>query len=173
MSFSQDFSVSQSPVNPAYLIITDTSSGTDGLITARRIYIQDSDGNFIVPSGTTTSYITWTYPSPNPISLDILTQDVAANVKVEWLYAGNVMHYELDNNYCFSEFNKRFLYYLIQLQSLTYNIIQDTNYWGNVGIFWTNIIGAIKSVEIGNDIFASQQCLNRATFMQTNQDKYF
>jgi hypothetical protein len=172
MPFSQNFTVAQTSANPAFVIITDTSTGSDGAIDSRRIYITDCFGNYIVPSGTTTNYIDWPLVD-NPISLNILTQDTAANIKVEWLDNTQQILYELNNNYCFSEFNKQFLYYLIQLQSQTYNIIQDNNYWGNVGIFWTNIIGAINSVEIGDDIFASQACLNRATNMAQNQAYFF
>jgi hypothetical protein len=172
MPYSQNFSVAQTSANPAYVVITDTSTGTDVDIDSRRIYIQDSNGNYIVPTGTTTDYIEWPLID-NPISLNILTQDVAVNIKVDWLDEfGNIL-YTLNNNYCLSEFNKQFLYYLVQLQSMTYNIIQDNNYWGNVGILWTNIIGAINAVEIGNDIAAAQACLNRATYMAQNQAYYF
>jgi hypothetical protein len=172
MPFSQNFTVAQTSANPAFVIITDTSTGSDPAIDSRRIFITDCFGNYIVPSGTTTSFIPWALAN-NPISLNILTQDAAVNIKVEWLDSADNVLYELNNNYCLSEFNKQFLYYLIQLQSQTYNIIQDNNYWGNVGIFWTNIIGAINSVEIGDDIFASQACLSRATNMQTNEAYYF
>jgi hypothetical protein len=172
MPFSQNFTVAQTSANPAFVIITDTSTGSDPNIDSRRIYITDCNGNYIVPTGTTTNYIEWDLLD-NPISLDILTQDTAANVRVDWLDSTNTVLYTLNNNYCFSEYNKQFLYYLIQLQSLTYNVIQDNNYWGNVGTLWVNIIGAINSVEIGDDIFASQTCLNRATFMAQNQANFF
>jgi hypothetical protein len=172
MSFTQSFSVLQSPTNPAIVVLEDTSTGTNLSITSRRIYIQDYNGNYLVPDGVTTDYIVWPLAT-NPISLNILTQDTAVNIRVNWVNSLNVELYTLNNNYCLVEFNKQFLYYLIQLQSLTYNVIQDTNYWGNVAIFWTNIIGAINSVEIGNDIYASQVCLNRATFMQSQQSYYF
>lgn len=172
MPYSQNFTVSQTSANPAYVIVTDTSTGSDPAIDSRRITITDCNGNYIVPSGTTTNYIPWPLLD-NPISLNILTQDTAANVKVEWLDVGSNVLYELNNNYCFSEYNKQFLYYLIQLQSYTYNIIQDNNYWGNVGILWTNVLGAINAVEIGDDIFASQASLSRATYMAQNQAIYF
>jgi hypothetical protein len=174
MPFSPNFTVSQTPVNPAYIIITDTSTGSDPAIDSRRIYITDNNGNAVVPVGTTTNYIPWALVD-SAISLNILMQDMALNIKVEWIDNALIpsVLYDLDNNYCFSEYNKQFLYYLIQLQSYTYNIIQDNNYWGNVGIFWTNIIGAINAVEVGDDIFSSQTCLNRATFMAQNQSTFF
>ena len=181
MPYSQNFTVAQTPINPAYVIITDTSTPPNDYATynidSRRIYIRDSFGNFIVPDGTTTDYIEWPLLQ-NPISLNILTQDFAVNIQVEWRDSTvtpptNPVLYSLDNNYCFSEYNKQFLYYLIQLQAHNYNIIQDNNYWGNVGIFWANIIGAINAVETGDDIAASQACLSRATFMAQNQSIYF
>jgi hypothetical protein len=109
----------------------------------------------------------------NPISLDLLSTDTAVNVQVDWLDSSTNVLYTVNTNYCLAEFSKQFLYYLIQLQSLNYQIIQDSNYWGNVGIFWTNIRGAINAVEIGNDIFAAQVCLNRTIFMSQNQSFYF
>jgi hypothetical protein len=172
MPYLPSFSVSQTPSNPAYVLITDTSAGSDLGIAFRRIVIKDCNGNYIVPQGTTTDYINWEL-NENPISLDILKQDTAVNIQVLWYDADSQILYDVNNNFCLSQYNKQFLYYLIQLQSLNYNIIQDNNYWGNVGILWTNITGAINSVEIGNDIFASQTCLNRATFMAQNQDIYF
>lgn len=170
--FIQNFIVAQTPANPALVLVTDTSTGTDNLIVARRITILDSNGNYIVPAGTTTNYIDWPL-NENPITLNILNEDMALNVKVDWLYAANVVQFSQNQNYCFTEYNKQFLYYLIQLQSLTYNVIQDNNYWGNVGTFWVNIISAINSVQIADDIFSSQVCLNRATYMAQNQGNFF
>lgn len=174
--FTQNFEVSQTPINPAYVIITDTSIPSNSYATygidRRIITIKDVFGNFIVPAGTTNNYIDWALLN-NPISLMILTQDIAVNIQVDWLdLSGNVL-YTLNNNYCFSQYNKQFLYYLIQLQAHTFNIIQDTNYWRNINVFWANIIGAINAVQIGNDISASQACLNRATNMALNQAYYF
>ena len=172
MSFSPSFTVLQSPQNPALLFFQDTSTGDDIAIASRRIYIQGWDGNFIVPSEETTDYIIWPILDIE-FTVDVFTQDIAANVKVEWLDEFDAVLYSVNNNYCFSEYNKQFFYYLIQLQSLTYNVIQDGNYFGNLGTYWINIVGATNSIVIGNDIYASQVCLNRATNMMNNQSYFF
>ena len=172
MPFSPNFTVSQIPSNPALLVIDDTSTGSDPLIVSRVIYITNYNGDAVVPQGVLTSYIPFPYPG-NSMTINLLTEDSALNVRIEWLNAGGGVLYDVNTNYCFSQYSKQFLYYLIQLQSLTYNIIQDNNYWGNVGIFWTNVVGAINSVEVGNDIYSSQVCLNRANFMAQNQAIYF
>lgn len=172
MSFTQNFSVAQTALNPSLVIANDISTGVDAAIAQRRIYFKNSQGEYVVPVGTTTDYVEWVLVN-NPINVDLLTKDQALEVRVDWLSAGGTVLYTLTQKYCFSQYNKQFLYYLIQLQSLTFNVIQDTNYWGNVALLWTNIIGAINAVEIADDIYASQVCLDRATYMASNQEKFF
>ena len=111
MAYIPSFTVSQSPSAPGLVIITDTSTGTDPLINSRVIRIMDCYGNYIVPAGVTTNYILWPL-AQNPIILDLLTQDTAVNVRVEWLDAtipNPVVLYDVNQNYCLSEFNKQFL----------------------------------------------------------------
>jgi hypothetical protein len=172
MSFTQNFSVAQTALNPSLVIANDISTGVDAAIAQRRIYFKNSQGEYVVPVGTTTDYVEWVLVN-NPINVDLLTKDQALEVRVDWLSAGGTVLYTLTQKYCFSQYNKQFLYYLIQLQSLTFNVIQDTNYWGNVALLWTNIIGAINAVEIADDIYSSQVCLDRATFLASNQEKFF
>jgi len=172
MALVPNFSVSQTPATPSNIVITDTSTGSDVNIAKRRVYVETSQSAFLVPAGVTTNYTPWAYPTPS-ITLDILTTDQAVNVRVEWLDTFNNVLYQKAVNFCFSQFNQQFFYYLIQVQSQTYNVIQDNRYWTNMATYWANIIGAINAVQIGNDIFGSQTCLNRATFMMNNQLNYF
>lgn len=170
--FIPNFSVAQTPSAPGVLKFVDTSTGTDGSIDDRRIYIVTYNNTYLVPSGVTTNYTTWNFPDPD-ILINVLTEDISATVKVDWVNAFGAVLYTKSVNYCFAEFNKQFFYYLIQLQAHNYNVIQDNYYWGNAGIYWTNITGAINAITIGNDIGASQACLNRANMMKANQEKYF
>lgn len=172
MSFTPNFTVAQTALNPSLVIVSDTSTGVDANIAQRRIYFKNNSGEFVVPVGTTTDYVEWVLVN-NPINIDLLSKDQALEVKVDWLSAGGTILYTLTQKYCFSQNSKQFLYYLIQLQSLTFNVIQDTNYWGNVALLWTNIIGAINAVEIADDIYASQVCLDRASYLASNQEKFF
>ena len=172
MSSSPAFTISQTPTNPALVIAEDTSAGVDALIVSRRITFTTYSGSTIVPTGTSTSYVSWPLVT-NPITINLLQQDTACNVLVEWLGVTDNVLYSTSQTYCFAEFNQSYLYYLIAQQAQAYPIIQDTNYWSNVGIFWTNIIGAQKAVEIGGDISSSQASLDRATYMQTKAQLFF
>lgn len=173
MPFSPIFTVSQSAEAPTTCIFTDSSTGSDVLITSRRIYITDSGGNAVVPAGTSTAYISWAYGT-NPLTvLNLILVDTAVSVTVQWLDVSNAVLYEDDDSFCLAQNNKQFFYYLIQQQGLTPSIVQDANYFSNLAMYWTNIIGAIQAIEDASDLAGSQNCLNRATEMMTNESKYF
>lgn len=172
MPISPSFEISQSAIAPSVITATDNSTGSDAAISARRIYFQTSQGTYLVVSGTTTDYNTWSYADAEE-SFDVLTEDYALSITVQWVNVGGTVLYTLTQVYCLSEFNKQFFYYLVQQQAITPSILQDTTYASNMAVYWTNIIGAIQAVEIGADIAASQNCLNRATNMMNNQTLYF
>lgn len=172
MSFSPAFTVSQSAASPNLVVMEDTSTGSDGSITQRRVYIEDSTGAFIVPSGTTTDYIQWPL-GDNPISLNVLTQDTAANIKVQWLNVSNTVLYEDDANYALTQYNQQFYFYLIQQLALRPATYQDTNYASNLALYWTYIIGAINAIDTGQSLSASQSLLDLATNMENDQSLFF
>jgi hypothetical protein len=172
MPISPAFSISQSALNPALITATDESSGADAAITQRRIYFQTSVGTYLVESGTITQYEPWSYADVSD-SWGILTTDQALSITVQWLDVSNTILYTLTQVYCLAEYNKQFFYYLVQQQALTPGILQDQTYFSNMATYWMNIIGAVKAVEIGADIAASQNCLNRATYLMNNQSFSF
>jgi len=82
MPLVPNFSTSQSAGSPSVITITDTSTGSDVAVTQRRVYLLDWQGNYVVPSGTTTNYIQWPIAQAT-INIDCLTQDMALEVTVE------------------------------------------------------------------------------------------
>ena len=168
---SASFLVSQSASTPSSLTVTDNSTGLSGTITQRRVYVSNAYGEFLTGNGVV-NYTEWALAEAS-IVLDILTEDIGALIKVEWLNVSNVVVDEVENTYPLAEYNQQFLYYLLGLQGLTPGVYQDSNYSGNIAIFWTNIIAGINAVEYGNDIAACQNCFNRATEMRNNQNLYF
>lgn len=172
MPFSPSFTISQTALNPALIIAEDTSVGSDVLIVGKRITFTTAMGTTLVESGVTTSYNTWP-TADNPDSFDVLTEDFALSILVQWVNSGGTALYSSTQSYCLAYYNKQFMYYLVQQQSLTPGIVQDSNYFSNLATFWTTIVGAVNAVEIGNDIAASQNMLNKGTYMRNNQSLYF
>lgn len=165
------FTVAQSASFPNIIVVTDTSTNITGTITQRRIFVQNAQGEYLTGDGTV-NYTAWPL-ADSSITLDILTEDTAANILVQWLDVSNAVVESLDANYALAEYGKQFLYYLVQLQGLTPGIYQDTNYSGNLAIFWTNVIGGINAIEDGNDLAAAQNCFNRENYMRINQNLFF
>lgn len=172
MPLSPAFTVGQSVTAPYNVVFTDTSTGSDVAVVSRRIYVTNSQGAYVVQSGNSNDYITWPLAT-NPITVDLLDEDIAVNVLVQWLDAGNAVLYELDNDYCLREFNIQQFIYLIQQQALTPGVVQDTNYYSNLSQYWINIVGANVMIEDASDLAGSQNCLNRATYYLTNESNFF
>lgn len=165
------FTVSQNPIVTERVTITDTSTSVTGTITKRRIFVSDSEGEYLTGNGTV-DYDNWDLADA-AITLDILTGDLAANILVQWLDVNNVVIETLNNNYPLSQFGKSFFFYLIQLQGLTPGVYQDSNYSGNVALFWSNLVGGDNAVTFGNDLSGAQNCYNRTNEMRTNESIYF
>ena len=171
MAFSESFSVSQSALTPSVVTLTDTSTGSDAQINVRRVYITNSDGDYLTGDGTV-DYDVWAWADDSE-DFDILTESTSCSIRVDWLNSVNTILYTLTNQYCLAQYSKNFLYYLVQMQGDTPNIVQDTNYFSNLATFWANLRGALNAVEISDDISASQNSLNRCTEMEANESKYF
>lgn len=165
------FTVSQSAVTPSDVTVTDTSTGLPGTVTQRRIFLSNAYGEFLTGDGTV-DYTAWPLANAS-ITLDVLTENTAALILVQWLDVSNAVVDEVEDTYPLSEFGQQFFYYLVGLQGLTPGIYQDTNYSGNLAIFWSNLVAGNNAVTYGNDIAGAQNCYNRCTEMQLNENSYF
>ena len=174
MAITAAVSVEQSALSPGLVTLVDESTGVDATIVKRRVFITNSAGEYIVESGTSTNYEEWNdFPSDTEITLDILTEDTAIHLLVQYLTSGNVVVTTFEDDFPLSEFNKQFFYELWQQQSLRPSILQDTNYAANLANLWVAIIGGIQCVEIASDLAASQNAMNIATNYRLNESLYF
>lgn len=87
MALVPSFTASPQVGNPSVIILTDTSTGSDSNVTVRHVYLRKSDGNFLVPTGTTTDYIVWPY-TDQTITIDVLEKDRALWITVQWETGG-------------------------------------------------------------------------------------
>lgn len=174
MAITASVAVSQSALSPNLVTLTDESTGTDATITKRRVFITNSAGTYLVESGTTTDYEAWDdFPTDTSITLDILTEDTAVHLLVQYLTSANVVVTTFEDDYALSEYNKQFFYELWQQQSLSPGVVQDTSYYTNMSNLWAAITGGIQCVEIASDLSASQNAMNVATNYRVNESLYF
>lgn len=179
MPLTPNFSSSQTTGEPSIVVLTDTSSGSDINIVNRRVYLVNSEGDYVVPTGTTTDYVVWPIVSGtgDTIDIDCLTEDAALDITVNWVDISGVT-VETKTTLCgFTLTNETFYYSLTQAQASQSQpppmIIQDSNYYTNKMILRVQIDSGNNAITLGNDITTAQNCYDLATYMTNNQDLYF
>ncbi len=165
------FTVAQSAITPSQFTVTDTSTSLDPSIVVRHITVTDAFGNPLTGNGTV-NYDVWLLADLS-ITFSFLTEDIGADILVEWLNISDGIVDELDDTYPLSEIGKQFFYYLLQLQGLKPGVVMDTNYLTNLANYWMNILGGDHAVTYGNDIASAQNCYSRETYMRLHQQIYF
>jgi len=175
MAITPNFSTSQTVGFPSVITITDDSTGADASITQRRVYLVNSEGEYVVPNGTTTDYVQWAY-ADSEIDINCLDFDSALDITVQWLDVSNVVLYSKTLLKGFTLYNNTFLYGLTQAeatQSKPPNIIQDTQYLQNKAALQLYIDSGNQAITYGDDIVSAQNMYNAATYMTDNQNEFF
>lgn len=172
MSFTPSFTTSQTLGSPSIVNYQDTSVGSDINITQRRVFLNTALATYIVPTGTSTSYIQWGI-AQSSIAINVLQVDMCLLVLVEWLDIGNNVLYSATQLCIYTLYSENFYYGLTQNQTSSPNIVNDTNYYNNKMILRCSIDEANNAAVYGNDILSSQSALDRAQELIDNQYKYF
>lgn len=172
MSFTPLFTVTQPLGTPSDVILTDSSSGSDGAIFVRRVYIQTWNGIFLVESGTSTQYEVWALVDTS-ITLDVLTQSTGAKIIVQWLDVSNNILYDKVGYFGLTEFSEEFDYSLTANVASNSVLMNDNNWWRNKTLLRTLIESGNNAITNVSDIYAAQQCYNKATELYANRQYLF
>jgi hypothetical protein len=160
---------------PSQINLVDTSTGSDSQsITKRRVYITDKDGNYIVPSGTTTDYVEWdNYPGTTTLTIDALTRDMAVNIRVDWLNSSNVVQQTKTILSDFTLYAKTYYLFLCKAQSSNTKLRNNANFYQNYIKLLVSIKEADDSILLLQDISSSQAALNRAYDLIQKPSNFF
>lgn len=175
MALTPNFSASQTIGIPTNVNLTDTSTGSDGAITQRRVYLQQADGTYLVPTGTTTSYVLWNIGDAS-ISINCLTQDTALSILVQWLNVSNVVLYSKSLAADFSLYNDQFSFNLTLSQATpvpNVNITSNIAYLTSRMQYYIFLLNAQNAIAFASDTYTAQSNLSSATYMQTNAQFFF
>ena len=173
MPLYPSFLVSQTSGSPSIINLTDNSTGSDAGIFERRVTIQKSDGSYLVPTGTATSYIIWAYANP-AISIDVLKKDMAVTITVQWVTSITAtVLYSKPTLSLFTLYLKSYFYALTQYQASNKSITQNNNFYPNKAKLWVYIKGAETAIELASDISGAQNELDAGTQMITNEKLFF
>lgn len=178
MAISANFSASQNSGLPSVINLTDTSTGSDTSITKRRVYLLQANGEYLVPSGTTTNYVEWNITNVNtrePLStqINVLQKDAALSITVQWLTSSNVVVESKTTSFSFTAYSETFYYGLTQDQVSNPSLVSDTNWYENKMILRVEIDSANQAVVFASDIFSAQAALDRASYIIQNSNFFF
>lgn len=171
MPLSVSFTATQSVANPNQITLLDTSTGSDSSITVRRVYIQTAEGTYLTGDGTV-DYDLWPLPLATGITLDVLTEATAPNVRVDWMDNNTIVYtdtvlYDFDIQIYLA------LIGLTQTQLSSPAIVQDTNYYNNKIQLMVNVKDSETAVTYNDDIYLAQSSLDRANYIIDNSQDYF
>ena len=168
MALTPSFTIGQT-TDPSQLVFTDTSTGSDGTITDRKIQIFNSAGNQIAGSP-----FDWPIADAS-ITIAPLTADLAINVQVNWNNSGGFTIYTKSQLFAAVQFAEQFYYNLTQQQAATTNlsILNDLPYFENKSNLRTFIDSAVQAIEVGIDIFSAQFCISLYQQYLNNPNLYF
>lgn len=172
MALTLNFSTSQPVGEPSVVTVEDESTGSDAAITQRRVYLRQANGEFLVPSGTTTDYIEWDY-SQSTIDIDALDKDYALDVVVEWLNVSNVVLYDKTLPRGFTSYNEDFDYGLTQQLSGNPMLINDNRFFTEKSDLRTAIDSGDQALDRASDVYGAQRCYDTATNLRLKSQYYF
>jgi len=172
MALTPAFTATQLLGLPETIVVTDTSTGSDGAITSRRVYITDAYNNYIVPEGTTTDYVAWDY-ADSSINIECLTKDYAVEILVQWLDGSNNVLYDSNSLYGFTSFNEDFAYQLTGYLANNYKRTADNGFNDNASNLRLYIDSGDQAISRGGDLMKAQACYDLATNLRTNSQYIF
>lgn len=172
MPFVANFTATQPVGEPSVITLTDTSTGSDGAITQRRVYLREADGSFLVPSRTTTDYIEWDY-ADSTIDIDVLDKDYALQVVVEWLNVGNAVLYDKTSLELFSSYDEDFDYNTTQQLTGNPLLFNDNRFFLEKSNLRTFLDSAERAILRASDQYGAQECLDGATALRLGSRYFF
>lgn len=167
MSYVQNFSISANITMPSKFTLTDTSTGTDGAITGKVVYVQTNDGTYLKPTGNSGNGINWALASGSTITIDCMDKDYALNVTVIWVGGSTILYTKV----ILSEFNayqRTYRYKLLKASASNPNLLDSSNFFSVFSNLTCFLDGANESVTLGNDITLAQLCNNKAAYYINN-----
>jgi hypothetical protein len=169
MALVPNFVASQLYSNIKTITITDTSTGSDGAITTRKIYLLKPDGNSINP---VFQFAAWNVGTSTIDITNILDRDYAVAVKVDWLNGASIV-YTKTILCLFKAYSELYLYQLTQFQSANNRLTNSDRFFNNKSKLRCLIDDAIQAVELANDHAGAQLCLNEAKKFTDNPTYFF
>lgn len=170
MSFISSFSAAQG-ADISSFTLTDDSVGTDSNLSGRTISIYKSDGTLL-----TGATISWPLSDGSTKTLSgVLTKDFSLNIIVVWASSSPLSPpsvYTASGLFSFVGYTKAFIDEQIGAMASNPNIINDQNFYEDLGKLQTELDNAEEAADTGEQA-SSQNALDRAKYLIDNSNNFF
>ena len=168
MPLTPSFTLGNNLVNTSSFLLTDTSTGSDGAIANRLLYLYLDDNSLF-----TGAPIQFPLSAGTSETVSILTQDFAFAATLQWVNSGGTVLYQVQVQLgVFTGYLEWFYYGLVQLIASQSNIVNDRNYYDTMSDLRTFIDSANISITTGSSIFNSQNMILKGQYIVTNQNLF-
>ncbi len=172
MAFIQNFTIAQTLGNPGIINLTDTSTGVDATIIGRKVYLITNASTYLVPTGTSTSFIIWAIGS-TLISIDALKKDMSLNIRVDWNDVSGTTLYTKTILSNFQMYNSNFNYQLVNDEANGLASLNSANWLTSRMKLYVSLRDANVSVTDMSSITNGQSANDRGTFLRLNLNNFY
>lgn len=156
------------------ILFTDTSTGTDVLVTQRRIYAITDVGDFLVEDGSSLEYSEWAIPLATTITLDLLDKDYGLKLVFQWLDVSNVVLYDYTiDAQGFTQYNENASFQLTQALTGNPLLINDNNFAQNKWALRDFIDSGNQAILQASDLYNAQRCYDAGTEIRLSSQYLF
>lgn len=154
--------------DPSQVVIADTSTGSDGAITTRKIIFTQADGNSLASSP-------YDFPlsAGSSITVNPLGKDYGLTITLNWVNAGGTVLYTANQIFVFTQYAKLFLESLTQQQIANPEIVNDQNFIQNKFNLFQGVKSAENALAYGQSVSAAQFCVTQYQELITSNQFFF
>ena len=107
--------------------------------------------------------------------MSYLSRDIAAQVTVQWTdgQPDAMILFDSISLQGFTGYNEEFDYQLTQLLTANPLLINDNDFFPSKANLRTSIDSGNQAISLASDLYAGQQCYDRATNLRTSSQYYF
>lgn len=174
MSFTPNFTTSQSASDLSVITLTDNSTGSYTGITGRIVKFRKYNSDYLVPSGVTVTYVAWPVVSGigDTLDVDMMDKDYCLDVTV-YYYAGSTQSTTKTILCLFTGYTDYFLRQLTQALAGNKIASKAQNFWQNKNKLRVLRDDAAQAVSLLNDQTIATFCLDEAKTLTDNVSMFF
>lgn len=166
MAIVQSFTLAPTST-PANLLVTDTSTGSDGAVVGRKILLYDVSNNLL------NTYDFPNFPASTSITISPFQKDAAVNVTVNWVSNIGAILYTASKIYAATQYAEAFYFSLTQQQQGNPSFLNDQQYFENKSKLRVLIDSANQAITVGNDVFSANTAISLYQILLNNPTLYF